>query len=72
MFRFEELAQRNLTDQKKVVVSRRSDGYISVAQRVPMEVEDGTVEVFLKNAIVVPQSGLLMLKQAIDEAVSKL
>lgn len=71
MAKFNEISSGKITEDRTLVVSRRDDGTISIAQKVGSEVDGQEIEFFVKHAIPVDDEGLLKVKELIDEAVEE-
>lgn len=69
--RFVELASGEIGKNKYLVISRRTDGKYSVAQRAVTEFDDRSISMFIKNAIVVDQEGLETVSNIITEALKQ-
>lgn len=68
--KFVELASGEIGKNKSLVISRRSDGKYSIAQKALSELDEGAIGIFLKNAIVVDAEGLLAVKAILDAALA--
>lgn len=68
---YRELARADIGLNKSIVISKRSDGRISIAQQVEAETDDGPIRMYLSNAISTDDGGLTRLKEAIDKAVEQ-
>jgi hypothetical protein len=65
---FREIIKEEIGENKKVVISQRDDGRISIAQQVLVESDGKTMEFFLKNAIIVNLEGLEIMIKALTDA----
>ena len=64
---FQEIIKRTIGENKNIVISRRDDLRISIAQQVIAESDGKEMEFFLKNAIIVDENGLNILIDALHE-----
>lgn len=65
---FQEIIRRAIGENKNIVISRRDDGRVSIAQQVLAESDGKEMEFFLKNAIIIDKNGLDVLIDALNEA----
>lgn len=65
---FYEIIKKPIGENKNIVISKREDGRISIAQQVIAESDGKAMEFFLKNAIIVDENGLDILIDALNEA----
>ncbi len=68
--KFKELAKTQIGENRNLVISRRSDGKISVAQQVIAESDGQKIKFFVKNAIQTDREGLKDMMSAINEALA--
>lgn len=68
--KFNELARTQIGENRNLVISRRSDGKISVAQQMVAESDGQTIRFFIKNAIQTDRDGLKNMMSAINEALA--
>lgn len=64
---FQEIIKRAIGKNKNIVVSRRDDGRISIAQQVLAESDGKEMEFFLKNAIIIDEAGLDIFIEVLNE-----
>lgn len=65
---FQEIIKKAIGENKNIVISKRDDGRVSIAQQVLAESDGKAMEFFLKNAIIVDGNGLDILIDALNEA----
>ena len=65
---FYEIIKKEIGENKNIVISRRDDLRLSIAQQVKVESDGKEMEFFLKNAIIVDENGLDVLIDALKEA----
>ena len=65
---FYEIVKKIIGENKNIVISKRDDGRISIAQQVKAKSDGKEMEFFLKNAIIVDENGLDILIDALKEA----
>ena len=65
---FYQIVKKEIGKNKNIVISKRDDGRISIAQQVKAESDGKELEFFLKNAIIVDENGLDILINALSEA----
>ena len=65
---FYEIIKKAIGKNKNIVISKRDDGRISIAQQVKAESDGKVMEFFLKNAIIVDEDGLNVLIDALKIA----
>ena len=71
--KFEELARVSIAKNKNIVISRNvNDNKISIAQEVTFIDGKKEFKMFVKNAIICDSEKLLALRNALEEAVTKL
>jgi hypothetical protein len=71
MAKFNVISNGKITEDRELVVSERSDGGFSIAQKITNEVDGQEMEFFVKHAIPVDEDGLEKVKAIIDEACQK-
>ena len=71
--KFEELARVTIAKNKDVVISKNvNDGKISIAQEITFIDGKKEFKMFVKNAIICDSEKLFALRNALEEAVTKL
>ncbi|MGM0409137.1 MAG: hypothetical protein ACQEQF_00125 [Bacillota bacterium] len=68
--KFKELAKVKIGENRNLVISRRSDGKISVAQQIVAESDGQVIKFFVKNAIQTDRDGLKNIMSACNEALA--
>ncbi len=72
MVNFDEISVGEIGDNKEVVVSRRSDEQISIAQRVSAEAGGRPMTIYMKGAVTVDDEGFQSYLSTVVEAGVKL
>lgn len=72
MVNFEELASGEIGENKFVVISRRTDGLISVAQRAEAMVGDRPMSIYMKGAVTIDDAGFREYVATVLKAASEL
>ena len=65
---FQEIIKKTIGKNKNIVISRRDDLRVSIAQQIIADSDGKEMEFFLKNAIVVDEKGLNALIEALIDA----
>lgn len=65
---FYQIIKKAIGENKNIVISKRDDGKISIAQQIKAESDGKVMEFFLKNAIIVDENGLNTLIDALKVA----
>ncbi|HUS50567.1 MAG TPA: hypothetical protein VMZ91_10410 [Candidatus Paceibacterota bacterium] len=72
MTKFSEITKKAIGKNKNIVISRTSDGFISIAQQIIANSFGQELAMFCKNSIVVDEEGLENVSEAIIDALEKI
>lgn len=70
--KFNELSRVQIGENRVLVISKRSDGKISLAQQMTAESDGQEIKFFIKNAIQTDEKGLDDIRKAVNEALDEL
>lgn len=70
--KFTQLAKVSIGENRNLVISKREDGNLSIAQQIEAESDGQKINFFVKNAIQTDEDGLENIENAIKEAKESL